>query len=81
MKVKARFFALFREVTGKGLEEVEIEGPITVGAFQERIARRYPKLRDYFGHATVAVNAEYAQAGQKLKDGDEVAFFPPLGGG
>ena len=81
MKVKARFFALFREVVGKGLDEVEIEGPITVGAFQERIAQRYPKLTDYFAHVTVAVNAEYAARDQKLKDGDEVAFFPPLSGG
>ncbi len=60
---------------------MEVEGPITVGAFQERVAQHYPKLRDYFDHVTVAVNAEYAARDHKLKDGDEVAFFPPLSGG
>ena len=28
-----------------------------------------------------AVNQEYAQADARVKDGDEVAFFPPVTGG
>ena len=28
-----------------------------------------------------AINLEYAQAGQTVKAGDEIAFFPPVTGG
>lgn len=81
MKIKARFFALFRELSGKGVDEFEVAGPITAGAFKQDVIRRYPAIKDYFEHVTMAVNAEYAGMEQELKDGDEVAFFPPLSGG
>jgi len=29
----------------------------------------------------IAVNREYAKADQAVRDGDEVAFFPPVTGG
>lgn len=29
----------------------------------------------------MAVNQEYAESGQTVTDGDEVAFFPPVTGG
>ena len=29
----------------------------------------------------IAINMEYAKAEQPIKDGDEVAFFPPVTGG
>jgi molybdopterin synthase sulfur carrier subunit len=29
----------------------------------------------------MAVNMDYAQADQPVRDGDEVAFFPPVTGG
>ncbi len=81
MKIKARFFALYRELTGKALDEFEVDAPATAGQFREEVVRRYPALKPYFASATMAVNAEYAAAETGLKDGDEVAFFPPLSGG
>lgn len=32
-------------------------------------------------HVFAAVNLEYAQPGDRLHEGDEVAFFPPVTGG
>jgi molybdopterin converting factor subunit 1 len=81
LRIKVRFFALFSEVVGKGIEELDIEEPITAGAFLEKIVQRYPGLRSYLDHVTIAVNTEYAEPSQTLKDGDEVSFFPPLSGG
>ncbi len=81
MKIKARFFALFREVVGKGVEEFEVEEGITVGAFKDTIVQLYPVTKSYMNNITIAVNAEYAGAGVVLKNDDEVAFLPPISGG
>lgn len=72
---------MFREVTGKGVDEFEVKAPFTAGDFRKEVVRRYPPLQDYFEHVTMAVNTEYAGPEALLKDGDEVAFFPPLSGG
>jgi molybdopterin synthase sulfur carrier subunit len=32
-------------------------------------------------HVLCAINLEYAEASARVKDGDEVAFFPPVTGG
>ncbi|MBI4332138.1 MAG: molybdopterin converting factor subunit 1 [Chloroflexi bacterium] len=81
MKIRVRFFALLRELTGKGVDEFEVKSPATAGAFREEVLRRYPALKDYLEHVTMAINAEYAGTEAQLKDGDEVAFLPPLSGG
>ncbi len=81
MKIKARFFALFRELAGKPVDEFEVISPATSGDFKRDVVRRYPVLKDYFEHVTMAVNADYAGTETALKEGDEVAFFPPLSGG
>ena len=55
----------------------------TVGRLREHLADRAPALADFLrgGTLLVAVNREYAAATTVLKDGDEVALFPPVTGG
>ncbi|MDZ4247470.1 MAG: molybdopterin converting factor subunit 1 [Dehalococcoidia bacterium] len=81
MKVTARFFASFREITGMGAEDFEINDVSTVGSFTEIIVGKYPALKNHMNHISVAVNSEYARPVEKLHDGDEVAFLPPISGG
>jgi molybdopterin converting factor small subunit len=43
--------------------------------------RLFARLRDYERTMSVAVNADYSKMSAAVKDGDEVAFLPPVSGG
>lgn len=81
MKVQARFFALYRERVGQSTLDVELDGSATVGDVIDWVMRRYPKFSPDPSKIVAAVNREYATHGHLLKDGDEVAFIPPVSGG
>jgi molybdopterin converting factor small subunit len=55
----------------------------TVERLRAHLADRLPDLGALLrgGSLLVAVNREYAPAATALKDGDEVALFPPVSGG
>jgi molybdopterin converting factor small subunit len=38
-------------------------------------------MKDYGGSISCAVNEEYSRLSTLLRDGDEVAFLPPVSGG
>jgi molybdopterin synthase catalytic subunit len=41
----------------------------------------FPAMKDYSRSVSCAVNEEYARLTAPLRDGDEVAFLPPVSGG
>ncbi len=80
-KVKLKFFAAFREITGQS----ELDWPLapgqTAGALLESLVLEYPALAGGAKSALVMVNRRYANRQTALQPGDEVAFLPPVGGG
>lgn len=81
MTVTARFFAIFRDRVGRSALSVALEPGATVEALWERIATERPELRDLRAVTRFAVNGDYATPDTALRDGDEVAFLPPMSGG
>ena len=84
MKVTVRYFATLRERAGVDAEVVAWDGPAPdVGRLREHLAARAPALGELLRSRSllVAVNREFAVPGTPLRDGDEVAFFPPVSGG
>ena len=84
MKITVRYFALLREQMGLESEELRWEAPDpSVGRLREHLAGRTPALAAILAGRPllVAVNRQYAGADAVLKDGDEVALFPPVAGG
>ena len=77
MSVKVLFFASLSERLN--LREVEIEAQLAPDA--ERAFCQATGLSALEPGILVAINQEYAEADASLKDGDEVAFFPPVTGG
>jgi molybdopterin synthase sulfur carrier subunit len=88
-KIKVRLFANFREFTKTG--ELAIEGN-TVRDVLERICSKYPGLENILfkdGNLQPYVNIflnggniiESGGLDSYLKQGDEVAIFPPVSGG
>lgn len=78
-----KFYATLRKVTGT--REAEFQAG-TVGDLLERLSGEYgEKIDRYLGVSTVLVNGTNVSKlkGEKtrLKAGDAVSIFPPLGGG
>ena len=55
--------------------------PPTAGEVWQTLRREFAKLADYTQPPMIAVNESYADPGVRLRDGDELAFIPPVAGG
>lgn len=77
MAITVRYFASLRERVGREGDTLEASGPLTVA----EVWRRSTGGAALPANTLSAVNMEYAEAGQAVIDGDEVAFFPPVTGG
>jgi len=75
MSITVRFFASLREQVGQD-EIVLNQAPKTVAeAWAASTNLTQP------GNTLAAVNHDYVTMDSPVKDGDEVAFFPPVTGG
>jgi molybdopterin synthase catalytic subunit len=81
MRVRILFFGVLKELTGRSAEECELAEGSDVAAVFEAYASRHPGLRAMAGSIALARNREFAQPSTPLRDGDEVAFLPPVSGG
>ncbi|MEK7223760.1 MAG: MoaD/ThiS family protein [Pseudomonadota bacterium] len=76
MSITVRFFASVRERLGKAQEVIDSAGINTVSDVWKQSAQTALPV-----NLLAAVNMEYARPDQPVRDGDEVAFFPPVTGG
>jgi len=81
MQVRILYFALLRERAGERQEELELPEGATVDDLKSRLGEVHPNLAEPLETALIAVNKEYAFPHETLKEGDEVAVFPPVSGG
>lgn len=79
MKIKARYFALFREQTGCESDTVDWRGGTAAELFQA-MSEKHSALKTEAA-ALVAINDEMSDWETALHEGDEVLFFPPVAGG
>ncbi len=76
--VKVLFFAQFQEAAGT--ESVDVDAAGQPVSHVKSILKENYGLLD-LDNATVAVNQEYTDMDTELKEGDTVAFIPPVSGG
>jgi len=75
MSISVKFFARLREQVGQG--DVSLDSASNVlDAWQQ--ASNGMTMPD---NTLCAINMEYVDPHSTVKDGDEVAFFPPVTGG
>ena len=80
-RVRVLLFGAAREAAGRAELSVEIAVPATAASAFEEILSACPELRRFGRSLLVAVNEEYAPPARAVRDGDEVAIFPPVSGG
>lgn len=77
MPIKVKFFASLREQQLGGLKEVDASGLSTIHDVWERATGTTLMP----SQVLCSVNFEHRELHDPVKDGDEVAFFPPVTGG
>jgi molybdopterin synthase sulfur carrier subunit len=85
MKINLRFFASVREAVGSAGEEVDLpEGVATVGAVRDFLIARGGVWAEVLGKERalrMAFNHVMCAPETAVREGGEVAFFPPVTGG
>jgi len=94
IKITVKFFTTLREIVGKREEQIELFRPITVEALLKQLSKTYgnefvdyvfDELGNVRGHLQFLVNGKSITTMQgfktMLKNGDQIAILPPVGGG
>ena len=81
MHLRIRLFARLREIAGAAELVRDVPGDATARAVWDALVNEFPELRAYGASTSVAVNEEYARMTDAVKDGDDIAFLPPVSGG
>ena len=83
--VTVLYFARLREALGTGSEQIALPASgVDLATLQKTLESRGGAWAQAFGQSKsirAAVNQEMASPDTPVKDGDEVAFFPPVTGG
>jgi molybdopterin synthase catalytic subunit len=81
IKVKILFFGPTHDLTGVEEQQLEIPEGENLEGLWSCCSRRFPRLQEAANRLLFAVNREVADPSRLLRDGDEVAFLPPVSGG
>lgn len=86
LHVTLHLFSHLRFIAGQKELGLDLPEGATLGQALEALVARYPEARPvvYTGSGLgvrLALNGRGAHPDQALSDGDEVAIFPPVGGG
>lgn len=77
MTIQVKYFASLRDRLGRGEDQLPVTDAISVGDVWRQLWPNTPLPNNVL----TAVNQEYTELDHPVRDGDEVAFFPPVTGG
>ena len=81
MTVRLLFFAVLRDIAGVDERTLDVREGTTARDVWQALRGEFAKLADYAQPPMIAVNESYAEPDVLLRDGDELAFIPPVAGG
>ena len=75
------FFATLRDKAGMRMIRLEVAPDISLENLKVIIVDTYPTLKGLLEHSLASINHEYKFDDDRIPDGAEIAFFPPVSGG
>ena len=81
INVRVLFFGAARDVAGESQVDFALAVPANATSAFEQVLAAYPELRRFGRSLLLAINQEYAPGDREVRDGDELAVFPPVSGG
>ena len=81
MTVRLLYFAVLRDITGENDAQMQLREGTRAGDVWQSLRKEYAQLANYEKPPMIAINETYATADTVLRDGDELAFIPPVAGG
>ena len=81
MTIRVQYFAMMRELIGTSDDTITLPLNATARDAFARVVESTPRLAGLEKSIMLMVNQEYVRGNHVLKDGDELAFIPPVSGG
>jgi molybdopterin synthase catalytic subunit len=81
MQVRILFFATLKDIVGAKEIHVDVPAGARVADVLTHLEESYPRIRDYRPVVLTALNEEYVAQSTHVREGDELAIFPPVSGG
>ena len=81
MRVKVLFFGMLKDIVGASEDELTVADGAHLQGIFDHYAGRFPRLGQLASSIVLARNHEFSEASAAVRDGDEVAFLPPVSGG
>lgn len=81
MTVRLLFFAVIRDIAGVDRRELSLPEGTTAREVWDSLRSEFARLGDFAQPPMTAVNESYADPDVVLREGDELAFIPPVAGG
>ena len=82
--MKIKYFSWLKKITKIDEEDISDTNIKDIEKLKNYLCKKYPELKKYTKQKDlirIAVNLEYIKNNKKLKEIDEIAFFPPVSGG
>ena len=81
VRVKVLFFGMLKDITGRSQDELNLPDGSPLGEVFDSYAARHPRLKEFASSIVLARNQEFSDRSTPIRDGDEIAFLPPVSGG
>ena len=81
VRVKVLFFGMLKDVVGRSEEQIDLAEGARLDAVFSRYASQFPRLTEFESSIVLACNQQFCERTAPVRDGDEIAFLPPVSGG
>jgi molybdopterin synthase catalytic subunit/molybdopterin converting factor small subunit len=81
MQVRVLFFGMLKDLAGRGSDLLNLPEHATLGDVFTHYEEITPRLGELAASIAISINQEFAGTDARLKEGDEIAFLPPVSGG
>ena len=81
VNLRVLLFAAARDIARRDAVAVSLSTSPTVAELRLQLARQHPELANIASRSAIAVNHEFVEDSDTIRENDEIALIPPVSGG